>query len=179
MPPAAPFVHAIGSDLRCEVERATDPLAIDHVWITMRIGDGRSVVISVNTRSLINERAGFDGRVRRATLRGSWETLPARGLATCAGFDYAALEERANLYYEPCERIELEAFLDRTITRACLLEVWGTAYASPTFGIHQIHSRRASCAAPRDVIGQDGALQFYFGSERTSLLVLFKFCGQP
>ena len=144
----------------------------------MQAGSAGDLVISVNTRSLHNKRAGFDSRVRRGILRGTWSTLPARGVVPCEGFDYTTMEEQANVYYEPCERSELEAFLIETSALATLLEVWGVPYSMPVTGIHQIHSRRTSCAISRDIQGRDGALQFYFADQST-LLVFFKFCGQP
>lgn len=144
----------------------------------MDAGTAGPLVVSVNTRSLHNERAGFDSRVRRGTLRGTWTTLPPRGVTACRGFDYAPMEEQANICYETCERSDLEAFLIETCARATLLEAWGVPYSVPVTGLHQIHSRRASCAISRDIQGLDGALQFYFADQST-LLVFFKFCGQP
>lgn len=111
-------------------------------------------------------------------MHGAWSTLPSRGVISCGGFDYATIEEQANIYYEPCERSDLEAFLIETCARATLLEAWGVPYSVPVTGLHQIHSRRASCAISRDIQGRDGALQFYF-ADQTTLLVFFKFCGQP
>lgn len=144
----------------------------------MRAGATGPLVISVNTRSLHNERAGFDSRVRRGILRGTWTTLPSQGVVPCSGFDYAPLEQQANIYYEPCERSDLENFLNETCAHATLLEAWGVPYSVPVTGLHQIHSRRASCAISRDIQGLDGALQFYFADQST-LLIFFKFCGQP
>lgn len=182
MPPdplEATFVHAAGGDLRCEVERSRDPRSVDHVWITMQTGERSPYVVSINTRSLHNERAGFDSRVRRGTLRGAWKTLPPRCIEACAGFDYAPIESEANIFFEYCDRPEMEHFFLQATRRACLLEVWGVPYSWPSAGIHQIHSRRASCAVTRDIHGRDGALRFYFGDDHSSLLVLLKFCGQP
>ncbi|CAN5596808.1 hypothetical protein BH09VER1_BH09VER1_19980 [soil metagenome] len=145
----------------------------------MDAGEVGHLVVSVNTRSLHNERAGFDSRVRKGTLRGTWSRLPPRGVERCTGFDYAAVEDRANIYFEPCDRITLEGFLIEICRRASLLEVWGVPYSVPVEGIHQVHSRRASCAIRRDILGLDGALQFYFAGDQSCLLVLLKFCGQP
>ena len=36
---------------------------------------------------------------------------------------------------------------------------------------------RASCSVPRDLIGRDGAIRFYFDDGHAELL-LFKYCGQ-
>ena len=46
-------------------------------------------------------------------------------------------------------------------------------------GIHQLHSRRGSHAVPKDHLGRDGAVQFYFAESQRSELLLFKFAGQP
>ena len=58
-------------------------------------------------------------------------------------------------------------------------QAWGDLYIREHPGIHQVHSRRASCAVPRDIVGRDGALRFYFGRDTVCETLLFKFCGQP
>ena len=64
---------------------------------------------------------------------------------------------------------------------AVRIEIWGELYARKKMGLHQIHSRRASCAVPEDKVGSDGALKFFFEADpdRFAELLLFKFCGQP
>jgi hypothetical protein len=37
---------------------------------------------------------------------------------------------------------------------------------------------RASSSVPRDYVGRDGAIRFYFQTGHAELL-LFKYCGQP
>jgi len=145
----------------------------------MDAGRGDPLVVSVNTQSKRNRDAGFDPRVRLGILRGSWEHLPPRGMGRCQGFDYAEIEEGANIFYEHHTRESLEDLLLETTSRAILLEVWGAPYHSRWKpGIHQIHSRRASCAVAEDIRNLDGALQFYFREEQRTELFLFKFCGQ-
>jgi hypothetical protein len=179
-PFAAPFVHAVGGELQAKVEQHRDPAQIDHVWITMNAGNERPVFVAVNTLSKRNRDAGFDGRVRAGILRGAWHELPKLGCNVCPGFDYADVESRTNAYFEHFDRTSLERLLVETTRRATLLEVWGTPYVRrDRAGIHQVHSRKPSCAVLEDVPNRDGALQFYFVSDQSSTLFLFKFCGQP
>ena len=55
-----------------------------------------------------------------------------------------------------------------TTRRATLLEVWGTPTFAGTAGIHQVHSRKPSCAVSEDVPNRDGALQFYFVTDQAA-----------
>lgn len=174
-----PLVHATGSDLRAQVEIEPNPDRIDHVWITMDPGISSRVLVSINTSSLINRDAGFDSRIRVGKIRGTWDHLPHRGVSTCEEFDYRSIERSHNVFYEHFEREEMESLLLENSGLADLLEVWGAPYFRKIPGIHQIHSRRASCAVPEDLLGLDGALKFYFRAKQEFLLLLFKFCGQP
>ena len=45
-------------------------------------------------------------------------------------------------------------------SRATFFEAWGELYFRNQLGIHQVHSRRASCSVPQDHIGRDGAIRF-------------------
>ncbi len=176
----APFVHAVGGELQVQVEHHPNPDYVDHVWITMDVGWPVRPLVSVNTLSKLNRDAGFDPRVRVARIRGTWESLPPRGLKVAGHLDYADLEATHCVYYEHYERPALERLLAAATHRAILLEVWGAPYRNRNrLGIHQIHSRRASCAVPTDIRGHDGALRFYFPEDRTTAMLLFKFCGQP
>ena len=176
---AAPYVHAVGDDLRARIESHRDPRLVDHVWITMDAGIHAPVMVSVNTTSRRNRDAGFDDRIRLGTLRGSWTMLPPRGFAASRGQSYESLEKSSNIFFEHMDQEAMENFLIDTTHRAIRLEVWGAPYHRRTKpGIHQIHSRRASCAVREDIVNQDGLLQFYF-AENSTLLVLMKFCGQP
>jgi hypothetical protein len=73
----------------------------------------------------------------------------------------------------------LEQLLTEKITRAIFIEVWGELYVRTHVGIHQVHSMRASCSVPRDYIGRDGAIRFYFPENARTEVLLFKYCGQP
>lgn len=178
-PFAAPFIYAAGGDIEVRVEDHPDPERIDHVWISIDTEEFGRIRISVNTESRNSLVAGFDRRVRVGTLRGAWTDLPPRIVQAHRGFDYASIPDIENIAFEPTPRPLVESLLTRACYRASLLEVWGTPYERPRIGIHQIHSRRASRAVPVDLRGRDGALQFYFRDDHSTLLVLFKFDGQP
>lgn len=174
------FVHAVGGDLTARLEEHPNPAHIDHVWISMEAGGPERVLVSINTQSKRNLDAGFDARVRVGVLQGTWKNLPPRGMKPCRGFDYTEIEHGANVFYEHYSRSALEELLLDAASRAILLEVWGTPYFTRRKpGIHQIHSRRASCAVAENIRNRDGALQFYFREEQRTKLLLFKFCGQP
>jgi len=134
---------------------------------------------AINTLSRLNRDAGFDGRIRTGIVREHWETLPEPGIYDCDRLDYSEIESRTNVFYEYLTQHEMETLLILKAESALLVEVWGDIYAHKHVGVHQIHSRRASCAIGQDIIGRDGALRFYFTNEQTSELMLFKFCGQP
>jgi hypothetical protein len=175
----APLVHAVGGELHVRVEDHPNPDYVDHVWITMNAGALRPL-ISINTLSKRNREAGFDPRIRVGQIKGTWEFLPPRGVTPAGRLDYEDLERENTVFFEHYERRHLEELLARTAQRAALLEVWGAPYRNKNrFGIHQIHSRRASCAVPADLRGHDGALRFYFPTDKKTVMFLFKFCGQP
>lgn len=177
--PAVPLIRAVGGQLSAEVEVHPNPIEIDHVRITMDIGRRQRMFVSVNTHSKRNRLAGFDPRVRVGRLRTTWQQLPPVGLESMERYDYAAVERSANVFFEHWERTEIEdALLDRA-SRAHLLEAWGAPYLNRRPGIHQIHSRRASCAVAEDLSGRDGGLTFYFDAANEAETWLFKFCGQP
>lgn len=146
----------------------------------MDVGKPQRITVSINTFSRRNFDAGFDPRLQLGIRKEQWVTLPGRGAEEHPGFNYADEERVSNIFYEQYTRVSLEEFLLLTSETAILLEVWGTPYyrrkGQP--GLHQIHSRRASCAVAEDMVNRDGALRFYFG-DHTSMLCLFKFCGQP
>ena len=179
-PFVAPFLQAVGTDLHASVEVHPNPLHIDHVWISMDAGQGPRLTVSINTFSRRNHDAGFDPRVRLGLHRDTWEFLPLRGVTLWEGFDYTAEESRSNIFYEHYARESLEEFLLTSAREAISLEAWGSPYhrrrGQP--GLHQIHSRRASCAVGEDIRHRDGGLRFFF-ADHTSVLCLFKFCGQP
>lgn len=178
-PFAAPFIYAAGGDIEVRVEDHPDPERIDHVWISIDTEDFGRIQISVNTDSRNSLLAGFDRRVRVGTLRGTWTELPPRIVQPHRGFDYEEIPDIESVIFEPMTRVQMESLLTRACYRASMLEVWGTPYERPRIGIHQIHSRRASRAVPIDLRGRDGAMQFYFRDDHSTLLMLLKFDGQP
>jgi len=174
------FIHAIGENATARVEEGSDPRRLDHVWITMRTSTAHTLTIAVNTSSLRSRDAGFDSRVRLGILREQWEGLPSPIFEPWQTFDYANIEKSSNIYYEPYERVALEALLLGFTQRAIRIEVWGMTYERHhQLGVHQIHSRRPSSAVPQEILARDGALRFYFSEAQETVLCLFKFCGQP
>ena len=176
-----PLVHVVGDRLKARVEAVDHKLSPDHVWIGLDPGLSVRVLVSVNTFSLRNGEAGHDPRVRVGIQRGTWEHAPGRGVGECPWYSYEEIPGIGSVEFRPLERVILEQMLLDRVRRARLLEVWGTPYHRESPGIHQIHSRRPSCAIPQSVEGRDGALRFYFddgAGARTTELLLFKFCGQ-
>jgi len=175
--PPVPLIKVVGRILGAEIEKHECSAMIDHVWI--RIHAGEEIIASVNTSSRKNQLAGFDPRIRVGLSRATWLTLPPYGAEVCPVNDYAEIEAHSNVFFEHYDRKPLEDLLLDRCASACLLEVWGTPYHQRVPGVHQVHSRRASCAVPEDIRGRDGALKFYFESGQATELFLFKFCGQP
>ncbi len=174
----AKFVHVTGVPYTVESETATDPTLQDHVWITMEAPPFGRLRASINTLSRFNRDAGFDHRVRVGVVASTWTEKPQSGLVEERGQDYALIEAILPVKYDEYERDDLVATLMAKGKAAVRVEVWGDLYASDHLGIHQIHSRRASCAVPVDIKGRDGALKLYY-PDNTAELFLFKFCGQP
>ena len=79
---------------------------------------------------------------------------------------------------KPFDRPALEVLLTEKTRRALFIEAWGELYVRIHLGLHQVHSRRASCSVLTDYVGRDGAIRFYY-PDRTAELLLFKYCGQP
>jgi hypothetical protein len=150
---------------------------IDHFWITVRIGKVGSSRIALSTHSRQNAAAGFDPRVRVGMTASAWIELPATGLLSCAGLDYRTIEATTPVTYLEYERPALEALLTEKARRAIFVEAWGELYVRNHLGIHQIHSRRASCSVPKEDLGRDGAIRFYFPNA-TAEMLLFKYCDQ-
>ena len=174
------LICVCGAVVTARVEDTAQPENIDHVWFSVDIGSRLPVEVSINTRSLKNALAGFDPRIRAGVVRGSWSVLPGQGVRTMTeGFDYAVVEQSENVFYEHLERSQMEDLLVSTSERCLWLEVWGMPYHHRRPGIHQIHSRRSSCAVASDVVGYDGGLKFYFAEQHAVEMWMFKFCGQP
>ncbi|MEN3370715.1 MAG: hypothetical protein V7609_2858 [Verrucomicrobiota bacterium] len=92
--------------------------------------------------------------------------------------DYHTIEAATPVIYVEQERPALEALLAENTGRAVFIEAWGELYVRTHLGLHQVHSRRASCSVLSDYIGRDGAIRFYY-PDATALMLLFKYCGQP
>ena len=155
------------------------PNNIDHFWITIGMGSSEPIRIALSTYSRQNAAAGFDPRVRVGVVASVWSELPAPGVLRCRGFDYREIEAAGPVTYTEYERPALEALLAEKAGRAVFIEAWGEFYVRNHLGIHQVHSRRASCSVLQDYTGRDGAIRFYFGGDATAEMLLFKYCGQP
>jgi hypothetical protein len=174
------YVCVAGEIATAVVEQEEDERKIDHVWITVRAGEFGRVDISMSTLSRQSRALGFDPRVRVGVVRSAWIDLPAAGVRPMTKpFDYAAIEREHTTDYIAHERPAVEQLLIDKARRAVFVEAWGEFYVRAHVGVHQIHSRRASNAVPRDVLGQDGAIRFYFRESHTREMLLFKFDGQP
>lgn len=173
------FVHVTGVPYAAEREQTVDPTRIDHVWITLEAPPFGRLIAAVNTLSRWNRDAGLDGRVRVGVIRSSWTEKPVPGLEEVDGLSYGKLESKHHVTYEHRERDELSGYLIARTKAAVRIEVWGELYARQHIGIHQIHSRRASCAVPQDITNRDGALKLYYAQENAAEMFLFKFDGQP
>ena len=171
------FVVGAGELISFASEMELDPGKIDHFWITIRAGNFGLLQISISTWSLKHAAEGFDPRMRVGVLPSNWSQLPASGVFPAKGLDYATLERANPLVYREMERPDLEQLLAAKAARAIFVEAWGALYLRDRLGIHQVHSRRASCSVRTDYIGRDGAIRFYF-PDKTGEMILFKYCGQ-
>ncbi|HSV64131.1 MAG TPA: hypothetical protein VLH83_12370 [Chthoniobacterales bacterium] len=172
------LVHLAGTPIAFAAEIDRVPANIDHFWITVGIGSGEPIRIALSTHSRQNAAAGFDARIRVGRIASAWSQLPAAGLFKSNGLDYHSLEAASPIAYVEYERPPLEVLLADEARRAVFIEAWGELYVRVHVGIHQVHSMSASCSVPRDLIGRDGAIRFYFRDE-TAEMLLFKYCGQP
>ena len=173
------FVHVAGVPIAFAAETDRVPDNIDHFWITIGIGGSEPIRIALSTHSRQNAAAGFDPRVRVGVIASAWQKLPAPEMVGCRRLDYQEIEATEPVTYVEYERPALEALLAEKTGRAIFIEAWGELYVRNHLGIHQVHSRRASCSVSQDYIGRDGAIRFYFGRDATAEMLLFKYCGQP
>ena len=173
------YVSVVGEIASVAIESNDDSAKIDHVWISVRAGEYGRVQVSLSTASRQSRAAGFDPRVRVGVIPSAWTELPPAGLRVTAPLDYGLLEAAHRVVYAPFERVVVEQLLLEKARRAIFVEAWGEFYVRAHIGIHQIHSRRASYAVPRDVIGKDGAIRFYYTEANASEMLLFKYDGQP
>ncbi len=172
------FVHVCGIPYAVALETAEDPAEIDHIHLTLEVPPYGRLRAAVNTFSRLNRDAGFDSRIRMGIVSSTYEKKPDPGLEELPGQDYAQLEAILPIAYEFYEHAALAELLMEKMKRAIRADAWGELYARDHLGIHQIHSRRASCAVALDLHNRDGALQLYY-PDNVSELLLFKFCGQP
>lgn len=168
----------MGTVVKFEIESPKRPENQDHVFITLDAMLAAPLVLSLNTLSFRNRVAGHDARIRLGSFRSSWIQLPTRGLYPLGSFDYETVELLEPIVYRPLERTEVEDFFAQRCAACLLIEAWGIPYFYGQPGLHQIHSRRASCGVLQNVYGLDGAVRFYFANDQASELVLLKFCGQ-
>ena len=173
------FVHVRGVPYTVAVEQSDDPLKIDHVWLTLEVPPFGRLRASINTLSRLNRDAGFDQRIRVGIIHSTYTEKPTTSLEECAGLDYATHEKKHNVIYETYEPGVLSEMLVAKMKIAIRAEIWGELYARDHLGIHQIHSRRASCAVAQDIKNRDGALKLYYPQDNLAEAFLFKFCGQP
>lgn len=174
---AEEFVLGAGEIVSFAAEVTPDPAKRDHFWITIRAGKFGRLQISISTYSSKHAADGFDPRIRVGVMRSQWSQLPAAGLFPAARLDYAELERITAIVYQEMERSELEKCLAAKAGRANFVEAWGAFYLRGKPGIHQVHSRRASCSVRTDYVGRDGAVRFYY-RENLAEMILFKYCGQ-
>lgn len=172
------FARVAGTPIGYTIEQNADAQRIDHLSILVRAGGFGTVEIALNTFSLRSFNAGFDGRVRVAVVSSNWSALPPAGVSRSGGLDYSTLEANNRIVYRELERPVLESLLVEKLDRALLFEGWGEFYKRVHPGIHQVHSRRASCTVSADYRERDGAIRFYFEKHAVAELLLFKFCGQ-
>lgn len=171
-------VRVVGRPIRMEVEWNPNPATLDHFWITISVAGIGPVLLTVNTSSMRNRRAGFDDRIRVGRVRSRFYRPPMGGMSRARLLNYQSIEENSNVFYEYYERLELEDLLREQTEKATWVQAWGVAFARNTLGVHQIHSRRASCAVAEDLVKMDGALRFYRSDEGVAEMLLMKFCGQ-
>lgn len=175
------FCRVSGRILHVDVEPASNARNRDHIWITVDAPGPKHVRVAINTFSNRNFESGFDGRVRVGLIREEWTTMPEEDFAPASGLSYAELESRHNVFYEHFAKLDLERLLIKKTRLAVWIEAWGDAYLQARRGIHQIHSRAASCAVSENLANRDGALRLYFRNGDAALyseMLLFKFCGQ-
>ena len=173
------YVSVAGEVASVLVETDEDPRKVDHVWIQVRAGEFGRVQISLSTVSRQSRAAGFDPRVFVATITTQSPELPAAGVRRAAPFDYELLKSAEPLEFVPLERTAMEQLLVEKARRAVMVEGIGEFYVRAHIGVHQIHSRRSSFAVPRDVVGRDGLVRFYFRQPDVCEMLLVKFAGQP
>jgi hypothetical protein len=169
----------VGTPADVQVEYHPDEQRVDHVWIMLALPGADRFRVALNTISRRNRDAGFDERIRVGVITSSYEQLPQPGIFDCDGLDYAVLEKQHNIFYEHHDKAAMQQLLTSKGRSAARVQVWGELYARNHAGIHEIHSRRTSCAVAEDIVGHDGAMKFFYAHDKRAEMLLFKFCGQP
>jgi hypothetical protein len=172
------FIVAAGELVNFEREADADLGKTDHFWITIRAGDFGLLRISISTWSLKHVADGFDPRMRLGVVASRWSQLPEPGVFRAAGLNYADFERASPIVYREMERAALENLLAEKASRAVFVEAWGALYLRDRLGIHQVHSRRASCSVRTGYVGRDGAIRFYYRENSAAEMLLLKYCGQ-
>jgi hypothetical protein len=173
------FVHITGVPYHVELEPVREEGGEpSQVWLTIEAPPFGRLRAVLNTSSKHSAAVGLDARVRVGIVAQIWTEKPPPGLIEDPGQDYSVLEAALGVEYQPLEQAALTAMLFERARAAVRAEVWGELYAREHLGVHQIHCRRASSAAPADVKRRDGALKLYYADNRAELF-LFKFAGQP
>jgi hypothetical protein len=172
------YVHAVGIPYHVQIEQHRDVSRVDHVWLNVEVPPCGPLRLSVNTLSRWNRDAGFDGRIRLGIITSKYTDRPGPLLEEAEPLDYRTLEAAAPTTFTPLERPAFEQLLMRKANAAVRIEAWGELYIRERLGMHQFHSRRASCAVDHDLLAHDGALKFYYPDQIAETL-LIKYCGQP
>lgn len=171
------YVHLVGIPYEVLIEPHPNEEMVDHVWCDLQIPPCGKLRLTINTSSRLNQRAGFDPRVRMATLPSVYESRPEPFIREAPPLDYREIEAAQTVDYVRYDHDPLEALLLAKGKRAMRVEAWGELYIRNHLGVHQLHSRRASSAVPVDVLGRDGAMKLYY-ADQTAEMLLFKFSGQ-
>ena len=172
------YVHAVGIPYHVQIEHHRDVSRVDHIWLNLEVPPCGPLRLSVNTLSRWNRDAGHDGRVRLGIVTSKYTERPVPILEPAEPLDYRVIEAEFPTSFTPLERQPLEQLLMRKGNAAVRIEAWGELYIRERLGMHQFHSRRASCAVSTDLLAHDGALKFYYPDQVAELL-MFKYCGQP
>ncbi len=173
------YARIVGIPYQCELKIAARPELVDHVWLTVQVPPCGPLLIAINTLSRVNRDAGFDERVSVGILTSHYEEeeKPEPMIEESTALDYTVIEAQTPVTFTAYDQPALAELLIARARAALRVEAWGELYRRSELGMHQVHSRRASCAVERDLIGKDGGLRFYLPGGVAELF-LFKFCGQ-
>lgn len=171
------YVHLVGIPYHVQIEPHPNALMVDHVWYDVEVPPCGRIRLTINTLSRLNQRAGFDPRMRLCILKSQYETRPEPLLEVAPPHDFREFDAGGETEYVVYDHDPLEDLLVAKGKRALRVEAWGELYIRNHLGVHQLHSRRASSAMPTDIIGRDGAIKLYY-PDKTAEMLLFKFSGQ-